>query len=163
MRLLVISAGLASHLFAAGQVLQDDSTSSQNAPPFKFESSVNAVPVPTLVLDAHGQTVGGMQQEDFQIFDKGKRQVITGVTVQMRASVSGQSASDKPGTTVSGGPAIPLDSSGSSVSHHYVGPFIRRSPHGAQGGKPGTREDAWRDKPGSCAIYIRPNQHRVHS
>jgi len=51
----------------------------------KFESKVNVVLVPVLVLDRQGHAVGNLTQRDFRIFDKGKPQVISGFTVEKRA------------------------------------------------------------------------------
>src|SRR5580700_9902079 len=56
--------------------------------PFKFESKINVVIVPVLVVDSHGRAIGNLKQGDFQVFDRGKRQVISHFTVQMRAGKS---------------------------------------------------------------------------
>ncbi len=53
---------------------------------FKFESRVNVVLVPVLVRDSHGRVVQDLKQEDFQVFDRGKRQTISHFTVQKRAT-----------------------------------------------------------------------------
>ncbi len=42
-----------------------------------FSSRVNMVSVPVVVRDAKGAAVGTLQQDDFQLFDKGKLQTIT--------------------------------------------------------------------------------------
>jgi VWFA-related protein len=50
--------------------------------PTTFTSRVNLVPVPVVIRDHDGHAVGGLRQEDFQLFDKGKPQVITKFTIQ---------------------------------------------------------------------------------
>jgi VWFA-related protein len=50
-----------------------------------IKSSVNEVLVPVVVRDAQGQTVSNLKKEDFQVFDNGKPQVITGFTLVQRA------------------------------------------------------------------------------
>ena len=50
--------------------------------PVSFSSRVNLVSVPVVVRDKEGHSVGGLKQEDFQLSDKGKPQVITRFTVQ---------------------------------------------------------------------------------
>src|SRR5579871_4372299 len=45
--------------------------------PATFKARVNLVMVPVIVLDKQGKTVGGLHQEDFQLFDKSKPQTIT--------------------------------------------------------------------------------------
>lgn len=79
---IVLFAALHSKVLFAAQ--QKAATPQQNGP-FKFESKVNVVLVPVLVLDGRGLAVGNLTQRDFRIFDKGKEQLISGFTVERRA------------------------------------------------------------------------------
>ncbi len=54
--------------------------------PATFKARVNLVMVPVVVRDKAGKAVGGLHQEDFQLFDKNKPQVIT----KFSAEKSGQ-------------------------------------------------------------------------
>jgi VWFA-related protein len=55
---------------------------------FTIKSSVNVALVPVIVRDRHGQEVGSLKKEDFQVFDNGKPQVISGFTLQKRAAIA---------------------------------------------------------------------------
>jgi VWFA-related protein len=81
----------ASALYGAAVVAaqRKAKTAPQDAP-FKFESKVNVVLLPVLVRDAQGHAIGNLAKQDFQVFDKGKPQVISGFTVEMRAGESTQ-------------------------------------------------------------------------
>ncbi len=50
-------------------------TTSHDAP-VTFSTAVNLVLVPVVVRDANGKAIGTLHKEDFQLFDKGKPQVI---------------------------------------------------------------------------------------
>ena len=54
--------------------------------PATFSSRVNLVSVPVVVRDKDGHAVGGLKQDDFRLFDKGKPQVITKFTIQTGTS-----------------------------------------------------------------------------
>ncbi|MGA7416144.1 MAG: hypothetical protein WBW33_37085 [Bryobacteraceae bacterium] len=69
---------------------QSTAPSTQNDTLFKAET--NLVLVPVVVRDAAGSAVGDLRQEDFQLFDKGKLQVITKFTVE---ETSGRVAGDR--------------------------------------------------------------------
>jgi len=47
-----------------------------------FRSGTSVVDVAAVVRDRHGQTVGSLTRDDFEIFDDGKRQQITGFQIQ---------------------------------------------------------------------------------
>jgi VWFA-related protein len=66
----------------------------QNAPemsthdaPATFSTKVNLVMVPVVVRDAKGKAIGTLQKEDFQLFDKGKPQVISKFSVEKAGEV----------------------------------------------------------------------------
>jgi VWFA-related protein len=50
--------------------------------PITFSSRVNLISVPVVVRDREGRAIGALQKEDFQVFDKGKLQVITKFSVE---------------------------------------------------------------------------------
>lgn len=50
--------------------------------PATFSTRVNLVMVPVVVRDGQGRAIGTLHQEDFQLFDKGKPQVITKFSIE---------------------------------------------------------------------------------
>ncbi len=63
---------------------QPEVTSHEGA--ITFSSKVNLVSVPVVVRDSAGRTVGNLKQEDFQLFDKGKLQIITKFSMEQSES-----------------------------------------------------------------------------
>ena len=56
---------------------QNTAEMSSRDTPATFSTKVNLVMVPVVVRDAKGKAIGTLQKEDFQLFDKGKPQVIS--------------------------------------------------------------------------------------
>ena len=54
---------------------------------YTFRSNVNVVLVPVLVRDRQGRDVGNLKKEDFQLWDNGKPQVISGFMIQKREGI----------------------------------------------------------------------------
>jgi len=54
--------------------------------PITFSSRVNLVSVPVVVQDRGGRALGNLRQEDFQLIDKGKLQVITKFSIEKSSS-----------------------------------------------------------------------------
>ena len=65
---------------------------SQPIPPPLLQVHVNAVVVPVVVRDGHGQPVLDLKEEDFKVFDQGKPRRIAGFTVQEGASIVASAA-----------------------------------------------------------------------
>jgi VWFA-related protein len=79
---------------------QQQPDANQNGLP-KIEVHTNDVLVPVVIRDAQGRAVGNLTKDDFQLFDKGKRQTISGFTVVQHAL---QPPVAKPSEAVAGHP-----------------------------------------------------------
>src|SRR5208337_230300 len=106
--LLALCAGCGFHSSGQQQALPEITTSDA---PAVFSSRVNLVSVPVVVRDRAGHPVGNLKQDDFELSDKGKLQVISrfsiekaGAAVVETSAAAGSTektqASAMPGTTV---------------------------------------------------------------
>jgi VWFA-related protein len=81
--------------------------------PITFSSRVNLISVPVVVRDKEGRAVGNLQKEDFEVFDKGKAQVITKFSIeksdQLVEIANGTPSATREKTTapISAAPALP--------------------------------------------------------
>jgi VWFA-related protein len=100
--LMLFGAGCAT-LRAQGTTAQPASpapaqtTANQNGPemvtrdePTAFQAKVNLVMVPVVVRNVQGHAIGNLSQENFQLFDKGKPQVIARFSVEKIGAPDGQ-------------------------------------------------------------------------
>ena len=89
--------------------------------PPTFQSKVNLVTVPVVVRDAQGHAIGKLTKDDFQVFDKGKKQEITKFTVE---KTSGETAKSTPAPAstevgVEGEPAKPANIPDNFVAYFF--------------------------------------------
>ncbi len=70
-----------------------------NDSPVVFSSRVNLVSVPVVVRDRAGHAIGNLTQDDFELFDKGKLQVITRFSIE-KSEASPAQANAGPGSQV---------------------------------------------------------------
>lgn len=101
MRFRILSALALSAAAAWSQnpPAQDQREVSSQETPVTFSSRVNLVSVPVVVRDRKGRAVGNLKKEDFQLFDKGKLQVITKFSVEESETGAVVSPSASPQTT----------------------------------------------------------------
>lgn len=121
--LVCLAPGQSDSQTPSAPVTTTDSTAAQNSElashdePIAFKANANLVVVRTVVRDQHGMAVGNLHKEDFQVFDKGKPQVITqfevegaGTSAKADQTAKPASGQDTPAGKVVNGentPAIP--------------------------------------------------------
>ncbi len=64
--------------------------------PYRLQVGVDLVTVPVVVRDQNGQAVGNLTRDDFEIFDKGKRQQISAFTIESQPAQAGVAFSNSP-------------------------------------------------------------------
>jgi VWFA-related protein len=101
----------------SGQAPSAPEITSQEAP-VTFSSRVNLVSVPVVVRDREGRAMGNLRQEDFQLFDKSKLQVITKFSID-RSSIDKTSSSVE---VAPGAPNIRRENTPAPVSPRNVLP-----------------------------------------
>ncbi|HEX4137983.1 MAG TPA: VWA domain-containing protein [Bryobacteraceae bacterium] len=102
MRVLPAIALFAAAAGAQTSPAQNQPEVSSEETPITFSSRVNLVSVPVVVRDRNGRAVGNLRKEDFQLFDKGKPQVITKFTVEQTEAREAESPGLSAGKTAAG-------------------------------------------------------------
>ena len=70
------------------EIKQDSAEIATHDEPTTFKVNVRLVVVRAVVRDSQGHAVGNLRQEDFQVFDKGKPQVITQFEVEQPGTIA---------------------------------------------------------------------------
>jgi VWFA-related protein len=85
----LLMAGIAAAIGGAQQPpAKPAAEMSTREEPAVFQAKVNLVMVPVVIRDKQGHAIGDLKQSDFQLFDKGKPQVITRFTMEQPAHPS---------------------------------------------------------------------------
>src|SRR5580698_9901641 len=117
--------GMIAGLDSLGQAPTAQNTAAQNTPemasrdaPATFSAKVNLVMVPVVVRDGKGKAIGTLQKEDFQLFDKGKPQVISKFSVEKagEAAIPAEVATDEAATNKSDQP----DKAAAPIAQRFV-------------------------------------------
>src|SRR3954469_19263195 len=85
-RVLALGIAFFMMVLAAGAQVGSAPNLDSKDQPLLFKSKVNLIMVPVVVRDKKGNTVATLKQEDFQLFDNGKRQVISSFSVEALAA-----------------------------------------------------------------------------
>ena len=95
--LLACTALILSSLNAQETPSQEVSTRSVE-PTFKVQAERNLVMVRVVVRNKKGETVDNLRQEDFQVFDRGKKQTIVQFSIEKPAPNAVEQTAEKPAT-----------------------------------------------------------------
>jgi VWFA-related protein len=122
--------------------------------PATFNARVNLVLVPVVVRDSQGRAIGNLQKEDFQLFDKGKAQVIMKFSIEKS---SGTPSKDTGGTTSKTSETTPGEPAPPALPERYTA-YLFDDVHMAFGDLARVREAADRhmgslDATARSAIY----------
>jgi VWFA-related protein len=109
---MTLSIVLASAMWAQAPPQNQPEVSSHEAT-ITFSSRVNLISVPVVVRDREGRAVGNLRKEDFQVFDKGKLQVITKFSIEK---------SDRPVEIAPEPPSVPRENAPAPISPRVVLP-----------------------------------------
>jgi VWFA-related protein len=112
---VLLLGALASPAWAQAPAQGQSEIASEEAP-ITFSSRVNLISVPVVVRDREGRAVGDLKKEDFQVFDKGKLQVISKFSIEKSDRVV-EIENAAPGATRQPVPAI---TSQSASAENYV-------------------------------------------
>jgi VWFA-related protein len=106
--LLVVSPAVFAQSSQTQTAANTSELSSHDAPA-TFRARVNLVMVPVVVRDRQGHAIGTLKQEDFQLFDKGKSQIISKFSVEKADAKVASSAVPVPPPTEDGDRAKPVE------------------------------------------------------
>ena len=88
--------------------------------PATFRARVNLVMVPVVVRDRQGHAIGTLKQEDFQLFDKGKPQIISKFSVEKAGAKVANSAIQVPPAAEDGDRAKPTENTPAAIPTRFV-------------------------------------------
>lgn len=92
--------------------------------PATFRAGVNLVMVPVVVRDRQGHAIGTLKQEDFQLFDKGKPQIISKFSVERPGAKAVASAVQVQAPAQDGSPAKAVESAPETAASAIPTRFI---------------------------------------
>src|SRR5580658_4948762 len=82
LRLRTLAAVCACTLLTAGTQIANAPEVSTKEDSLVFKAKTNLIMVPVVVRDQHDKVVTTLQKDDFQLFDKGKPQVISSFSIE---------------------------------------------------------------------------------